>query len=99
MSIGDGPAKFSAYQTRLVWFGVLLAAVGLLVMIYSGFLIAAAPGIPFWNTASIPVLWMLSASVCALALTELMIHRDDIAKFIIRAGVASRLPNLSPYLP
>jgi formate-dependent nitrite reductase membrane component NrfD len=30
-----------------VWFGVLLAAVGLLVTIYSGFLIAAAPGIPF----------------------------------------------------
>jgi formate-dependent nitrite reductase membrane component NrfD len=28
------------------WFGVLLTAVGLLVTIYSGFLIAAAPGIP-----------------------------------------------------
>ena len=29
------------------WFGVLLAAVGVLVTIYSGFLIAAAPGVPF----------------------------------------------------
>ncbi len=94
MSIGDGSAKFSAYQTRLVWFGVLLAAVGLLVTIYSGFLIAAAPGIPFWNTALIPVLWMLSASVCALALTELMIHRDDITKFIIRAGSGLKVAEL-----
>jgi len=82
-----------------VWFGVLLAAVGLLVTIYSGFLIAAAPGIQFWNTALIPVLWMLSASVCALALTELMIHRDDITNSSYAQAVASRLPNLSPYLP
>jgi formate-dependent nitrite reductase membrane component NrfD len=77
-----------------VWFGVLLAAVGLLVTIYSGFLIAAAPWIPFWNTALIPVLWMLSASVCALALTELMIHRDDITKFIIRAGSGLKVAEL-----
>jgi len=70
------------------WFGVLLAAVGLLVTIYSGFLIAAAPGVPFWNTALMPVLWMLSASVCALALTELLIHRDDVTKFTVRAGTA-----------
>ncbi len=76
------------------WFGVLLAAVGVLVMIYSGFLIAAAPGIPFWNTALIPVLWMLSASVCALALTEQMIHRDDITKFIIRAGSGLKVAEL-----
>jgi formate-dependent nitrite reductase membrane component NrfD len=76
------------------WFGVLLAAVGLLVTIYSGFLIAAAPGIPFWNTALIPVLWMLSASVCALALTELLIHRDDITKFIVRAGSALKVAEL-----
>ncbi len=94
MSIGDGPAKFSAYQTRLAWFGVLLAAVRLLVTIYSGFLIAAAPGIPFWNTALIPVLWMLSASVCAMALTELMIHRDDITKFIVRAGGGLKVAEL-----
>jgi Formate-dependent nitrite reductase, membrane component len=76
------------------WFGVLLAAVGVLVTIYSGFLIAAAPGIPFWNTALIPVLWILSASVCALALTELMIHRDDITKFIVRTGSGLKVAEL-----
>lgn len=76
------------------WFGVLLAAVGVLVTIYSGFLIAAAPGIPFWNTALIPVLWILSASVCALALTELMIHRDDITRFIVRTGSGLKVAEL-----
>jgi formate-dependent nitrite reductase membrane component NrfD len=76
------------------WFGVLLAAVGLLVTIYSGFLIAAAPGIPFWNTALIPVLWMLSASVCALALAELLIYRDDVAKFTVRAGTTLEVAEL-----
>jgi formate-dependent nitrite reductase membrane component NrfD len=76
------------------WFGVLLAAVGVLVTIYSGFLIAAAPGIPFWNTPLLPVLWIISASVCALALTELMIHRDDITKFTVRANIALEIAEL-----
>ena len=76
------------------WFDVLLAAVGLLVTIYSGFLIAAAPGVPFWNTPLLPVLWLLSASVCALALTELMIHRDDVTKFTVRANIALEIAEL-----
>jgi formate-dependent nitrite reductase membrane component NrfD len=67
---------------------------GALVAIHSGFLIAAAPGIPFWNTALIPVLWMLSASVCALALAELLIHRDDVTKFTARAGTALEVAEL-----
>lgn len=76
------------------WFDVLLAAVGLLVTIYSGFLIAAAPGVPFWNTPLLPVLWLLSASVCALALTELMIHRNDVTKFTVRANIALEIAEL-----
>ncbi len=67
---------------------------GALVAIHSGFLIAAVPGIPFWNTALIPVLWMLSASVCALALAELLIHRDDVTKFTVRAGTALEVAEL-----
>jgi protein NrfD len=67
---------------------------GALVAIHSGFLIAAAPGIPFWNTTLILVLWMLSASVCALALAELLIHRDDVAKFTVRAGTALEVAEL-----
>ena len=45
--------------------------VGFMATVYSGFLIAAASGIPFWNTALIPVLWVISASVAAVALIEL----------------------------
>lgn len=49
----------------------VLGAVGFMATVYSGFLIAAASGIPFWNTALIPVLWVISASVAAVALIEL----------------------------
>ena len=70
------------------WYGVLLVVVGVLITIYSGFLIAAAPGIPFWNTALIPVLWLLSASVCALALVELLLHHGDVTRQVVRISVA-----------
>jgi protein NrfD len=49
----------------------VFGAVGFMATVYSGFLIAAASGIPFWNTALIPVLWVISASVAAVALIEL----------------------------
>ncbi len=45
--------------------------IGFMATVYSGFLIAAASGIPFWNTALIPILWVISASVAAVALIEL----------------------------
>jgi Formate-dependent nitrite reductase, membrane component len=76
------------------WFGVLLAVVGLLITIYSGFLIAAAPGVPFWNTALIPVLWLISASVCAIALVELYIHREEVTKFTTRVGTGLEVAEL-----
>ncbi|AET34036.1 NrfD/PsrC family molybdoenzyme membrane anchor subunit [Pyrobaculum ferrireducens] len=81
----------SSVLVRIVdstWYGVLLVVVGVLITIYSGFLIAAAPGIPFWNTALIPVLWLLSASVCALALVELLLHHGDVTRQVVRMGVA-----------
>ena len=37
---------------------------------------------------------MLSASVCALALTELLIHRNDVTKFTVRAGTALEVAEL-----
>ena len=49
----------------------VFAAIGFMATVYSGFLIAAASGIPFWNTALIPVLWVISASVAAVAMIEL----------------------------
>jgi formate-dependent nitrite reductase membrane component NrfD len=37
---------------------------------------------------------MLSASVCALALAELLIHRDDVTKFTVRANIALEVAEL-----
>ena len=76
------------------WFGVLLAVVGLLVAVYSGFLIAATHGIPFWNTPLLPVLWLISSTIGAVALTELIIHRDDIIRFTVRASAAAEVVEL-----
>jgi Formate-dependent nitrite reductase, membrane component len=37
---------------------------------------------------------MLSASVCALALAELLIRRDDVTKFTVREGTALEVAEL-----
>ncbi|MEZ0290520.1 MAG: NrfD/PsrC family molybdoenzyme membrane anchor subunit [Sulfolobales archaeon] len=53
------------------FFLALLGFFGFLVTIYSGFLISQASGIPLWNTALIPVLWIVSGGVSAIALIEI----------------------------
>ena len=70
------------------WYDALLLLVGVAVTIYSGFLIAAAPGVPFWNTALIPVLWIISASVCATAVVKLLGHSEAVSKAATRYGFA-----------
>lgn len=56
-----------------------LAAVGVAVTVYSGFLLTQASGIAFWHTALIPVLWVLSGLACALAVWEFLGSRDKTA--------------------
>ncbi|MGC9148624.1 MAG: NrfD/PsrC family molybdoenzyme membrane anchor subunit [Sulfolobales archaeon] len=51
---------------------LITAFFGFLVTIYSGFLISQASGIPLWNTPLIPILWIISASICAVALVEII---------------------------
>jgi len=53
-------------------FCVLFGIVGFVSVIYSGFLLTAAVGVPFWGTALIPVLWVLSGGIAAIALLELL---------------------------
>lgn len=65
-----------------------MAIIGVAITIYSGFLIAAAPGIPFWNTALLPILWIISASLCAVAIVKMIIHVENISKAATRFGVA-----------
>ncbi len=52
---------------------VLIGAgvIGVLVTIYSGFLLTQAIGVPLWNTALIPALWVVSAGAAVLAVIEL----------------------------
>lgn len=76
-----------AKLTDTTWYLVLTALIGFLVTIYSGFLISNAPGVPFWNTALIPVLWVLSASVCAIAVLKILVHNEQISRFLTRAGL------------
>jgi len=52
-----------------------MLAVGILVTMYSGFLLAAAPGQPFWNTPLLPLLWLASGTTAAMGLSEIMLYR------------------------
>lgn len=77
-------AHAEALLRRLPWLGLvralassavvlgLFAAVGLLAVVYSGFLLTQASGIPLWGTPLIPVLWVISSAVAAVAALELM---------------------------
>ena len=53
-------------------FLAIFAALGAGATVYSGFLITQAAGIPLWNTSLIPVLWVISGSVAAIAVLELL---------------------------
>jgi formate-dependent nitrite reductase membrane component NrfD len=83
-TVASGLAKL----TDAKWFLVLLAVVGFLVTIYSGFLISSAPGVPFWNTALIPVLWVISASICAIAVLKVLVHSEAVTHLLTRAGLS-----------
>lgn len=63
------------------------AVVGVLVTVYSGFLISSAPGVPFWNTALIPVLWVISASICVVALLKMSVGAVEVSELLTRAGL------------
>ncbi len=42
------------------WFNGIFALLGVCCTIYSGFLLTQAVGISLWNTALIPLLWIMS---------------------------------------
>ncbi len=46
--------------------------VGVFSVVYSGFLLTQAVGIPLWGTSLIPILWVISGGVAAVAALELM---------------------------
>ena len=54
------------------WVNCIYAALGVLCTISSGFLLTQAVGIPFWNTALIPLLWIMSGLASAIGCIELL---------------------------
>lgn len=54
------------------------AIVGLGATAYSGFLLTAAVGVPFWGTASLPILWLFSGLSAALGLAEILSSRGQL---------------------
>ena len=53
-------------------FNRALAAIGVAVTIYSGFLLTQAVGVTLWNTALIPLLWIMSGMASAMGCIELL---------------------------
>ena len=71
----------------------IFAGFGVMVTAYSGFLITQAVGVPLWNTALIPVLWVVSAGVSVLALLEIFHLKgwidERVSHTVTRLAVAS----------
>jgi formate-dependent nitrite reductase membrane component NrfD len=59
-----------ALQQSRVFLGVL-AANGLVITFYTGFLLTQAVGVPLWNSALIPILFVISSAVAAIAVLKL----------------------------
>jgi len=77
------------------YFLAVLALIGLLVTLYSGFLISSAPGVPFWNTSLIPILWLISASICAVAILKILVHDERVTRFLTTSGLALDVAELA----
>ena len=73
----------------------ILAACGVAVTIYSGFLLTQAVGVTFWNTALIPVLWIISGLASALGVIELIdLKEGNVPQWTHQAGLWVELAEL-----
>lgn len=55
------------------WFNGIFAILGVCCTIYSGFLLTQAVGISLWNTALIPLLWIMSGLASSIGCIELLL--------------------------
>lgn len=62
------------------WFNRGLAALGVAATIYSGFLLTQAVGVTLWNTALLPLLWIMSGMACAIGCIELLMVAGRLPK-------------------
>ncbi len=72
-------------------FLALYAFLGFMATVYSGFLLTQAAGIPLWNTSLIPILWVVSGSIAAIAVIELMyvfgLVESSVSTLAVRLGI------------
>ena len=61
-------------------FNHFVGALGVFATIYSGFLLTQAVGITFWNTALIPLLWVMSGLACSIGCIELLMVSGRLPK-------------------
>ena len=58
-----------AESSALAYFNAVL---GVAATIYSGFLLTQAQGVPLWNTAALPILWICSGLASAIGAAEIL---------------------------
>jgi len=83
--------KWTGTLSRANVFLAIYAFLGFMATVYSGFLITQASGIPLWNTSLIPVLWVVSGSIAAIAVIELMyvfgLVESSVSTLAVRLGI------------
>lgn len=67
-----GWLRWTAALSRANAFVAAFALLGFGCTVYSGFLLTQAAGIPLWNTSLIPILWVVSGSIAAIAVLEIL---------------------------
>lgn len=79
------------------WFYYITIFIGIMVTLYSGFLISEAKAVPFWNTTlwgipGIPTIWIFSATAGALALLRIY-HLDEkhVVHFTEKYGILAEI--------
>ncbi len=86
-----GWLKWTATLSRANAYLALYAFLGFMATVYSGFLLTQASGIPLWNTSLIPILWVVSGSIAAIAVIELLyvfgLVESNVSTLAVRLGL------------
>ena len=86
-----GWLKWTATLSRANAYLALYAFLGFMATVYSGFLLTQASGIPLWNTSLIPILWVVSGSIAAIAVIELLyvfgVVESSVSTLAVRLGL------------
>lgn len=61
------------WYSRFIVLGWTATGIGLFIPVYTSLLIGSSKGVPFWNSAAIPPLFVLSSLLCGIASTILVL--------------------------